>query len=205
MVLIGFISVNCFVSNDGKWKSSFLAELILWFVRVIWEYIISSQRKHTLSYWERLQGQKISARQWEGSECRLLQREGERPWWVKMIQRCKPTINFIKKRNLRTGSGERLLGGEPSWERGTGLGTIHSLPLQGVGGEQQWTRKWTLNLEVGEGMLSSHWGQQNSRVETRNEIFLLPNRSLKKRKRKKEKRKSFYNWERTVEKIQDGV
>ena len=50
MVLIGFISVNCFVSNDGKWKGSFLAELILWFVRVIWEYIISSQRKHTLSY-----------------------------------------------------------------------------------------------------------------------------------------------------------
>lgn len=60
MVLTGFIYVNCFVSNEWKWKgSSCHAELIVWFVRAIQEYIIYSQKKTHFVLQSEVTGTKI--------------------------------------------------------------------------------------------------------------------------------------------------
>lgn len=55
----------------------FPAELILWFVRMIWESIIYSQKKTSIVLPSEVTEAKINARGWERNEHWLLQREGK--------------------------------------------------------------------------------------------------------------------------------
>lgn len=51
VVLLGFLYVNCFVSNEWNWKDgASRAELTLRSVRVLREGIVYSQEKHLMSY-----------------------------------------------------------------------------------------------------------------------------------------------------------